>query len=140
MENVPRHHFARRRLLSVLGVKEEPRRRRDRSPHRKLWLLTAAVLLAPLVFAQGAPRVTGVDPSSGKVNDNFTVAGENLDKGHVSAVFLSDEKSDYKAAIVEQSGDKIVAKVPRVKPGNYNVSIQIGNSIYIQPVRFEVRE
>jgi hypothetical protein len=55
-------------------------------------------------------------------------------------VYLSDDKSDYKAALVEQAGDKIVVKVPRVKAGNYNVSIQVGNNIYIQPVRFEVQE
>jgi hypothetical protein len=31
-------------------------------------------------------------------------------------------------------------KVPHVKPGDYNISIQEGNAIYIQPVRFTVQE
>lgn len=140
MANVLRHHIARSRLLSVFGEWEERGRYRRGNPHRRLWLLVAAVLLAPLVFAQGSPRVTGVDPSFGKVNDNMTVTGENLGKGTVSAVFLSDDKTDYKATLVEQTGDKIVVKVPHVKPGNYNVSVQVGNNIYIQPVRFEVQE
>jgi hypothetical protein len=49
-------------------------------------LLAAALLtLGLLLFAQGAPLVTAVDPSSGKVNDTVTVPGENLGKGTVSA-------------------------------------------------------
>jgi hypothetical protein len=140
MANDRRHHFVRRGLLSVFGGWEEQGRCCKRKLERRFGLLVAVVLLAPLGFAQGAPKVTAVDPSAGKVNDTVTVTGENLDKSTVSAVFLSDDKSDYKATIEEQSADKIVAKVPHVKPGSYNVSIQVGNSIYIQPVRFDVQE
>jgi hypothetical protein len=139
MVKVGRHHIARRRFLSMFGAWRE-RGRYSKKLERKLCLLAAVVLLAPLGFAQGAPRVTGVDPPAGKVNDNVTLTGENLDKATVSAVFLSDDKTDYKATIEEQSAGKIVAKVPRVKPGHYNVSIQVGNSIYIQPVLFDVQE
>ena len=113
------------------------------SYHTTLALLVAAALLTrlcPLLFAQGSPLVTGVDPSSGKVNDTVTVAGENLGKGNVSAVFLSDDKTDYKATLIEQNEEKIVMKVPHVKPGRYSISIQTGNAIYIQPVRFTVQE
>ena len=87
-----------------------------------------------------AAQVTSVDPSSGKVNDTITLAGENLGKGSVSAVFLSDDKDDYKATIVDQSADKIVAKVPQVKAGAYNVSIQVGDKLYIKPVKFRVEQ
>ena len=106
------------------------------------FLATAALLtlLGSLLFAQGSPQVTGVDPSSGKVNDTVTVTGENLGKGAVSAVFLSADKTDYKATLVEQDEEKIVMKVPRVRPGRYNISIQAGNAIYIQPVRFTVQD
>jgi hypothetical protein len=106
------------------------------------FLTTAALLmlLGPLLFAQGSPQVTGVDPSSGKVNDTVTLAGEHLGKGTVSAVFLSDDKTDYNATLVEQDEGRIVMKVPRVRPGRYNISIQTGNAIYIQPVRFTVQE
>jgi len=104
-------------------------------------LLAAALLtLGLLLFAQGTPLVTAVDPSSGKVNDAVTVAGENLGKGTVSALFLSDDKTDYKAMLVEQNEEKMVMKVPHVRPGRYNISLQAGNAIYIQPVRFTVEE
>jgi IPT/TIG domain len=108
-----------------------------------LALLAAALLLvlpARTLVAQGAtPRVTTVDPSSGKANDVVTVTGENLEKAHVSAIFLSDDKDDHKASVVSQAADKIVMKIPEVKPGDYNVSIQSGNAIFIQPVRFTVQ-
>jgi IPT/TIG domain len=105
-----------------------------------LAFVTLLALLTPLLHAEGAPSISTVDPLSGKVNDIITVTGQNLGKGNVSAVFLSDDKSDYKAVVVEQHDDKIVIKVPQVKPGSYNVSIQQGPNIYIQPVRFSVQE
>lgn len=105
-------------------------------------LLAVAVLVIlparPLV-AQGSPSVTAVDPASGKPNDVITVSGQSLEKSHVSAVFLSDDKDDHKAVVVTQAEDKITIKVPEVKPGDYNVSIQSGNAIFIQPVRFTVQ-
>jgi hypothetical protein len=106
-------------------------------------LLAAAALLtlsAPLLFAQASPHIDTVDPASGKVSDTITLTGENLEKSHVSAFFLSDKKSDFKAAIVEQSAEKVVIKVPQVAPGDYNVSVQTGNTILIQPVRFTVEQ
>jgi hypothetical protein len=106
----------------------------------KLGLLIAVALLASLVFAQATPRVTSVEPSSGKVNDNVTLTGENLGKGSVSAVLLSDDKTDYRDMVVEQAAEKIVMKVPQVKPGDYYVSVQAGDSILIMPVRFKVQQ
>ena len=102
--------------------------------------ILATVLTIPAwrSFAQTSPTITSVDPTSGKVNDNITVTGQNLGRSHVSAVFLSDDKTDYRAVVVQQADDKIVLKVPQVKPGSYNVSIQEGAAIYIQPVRFSV--
>ena len=117
---------------------------RDRPASRRnsrilLPLLLAILLASPALFSQGSPKVSGVDPTTGKVNDSVTVSGANLAKDSVSAVFLSDDKSDYKAVIVEQSADKIVMKVPQVKPGSYNISIQVGNGILIEPVRMTVQ-
>ncbi|HXX45145.1 MAG TPA: IPT/TIG domain-containing protein [Candidatus Acidoferrales bacterium] len=108
-----------------------------------LAILALAVVVAIAsrpAAAQDSPGVTSVDPASGKVNDSITVSGTSLGKGSISAVYLSDDKNDYKASIVEQEDTKIVMKVPQVKPGSYNVSIQKGNSIYIQPIRFTVQE
>ena len=64
---------------------------------------------------------------------------ERLERSHVAAVFLSDDKDDHKAVVVTQADDKITFKVPEVKPGDYNISIQSGNAIFIQPVRFTVQ-
>jgi hypothetical protein len=105
------------------------------------WLLLAGVVFfSSLAVAQNAPQVTGVDPDSGKVNDTVTVSGSNLGKTTVSSVFLSDDKNDYKAVIVEQSDDKITMKVPQVKPGEYNVSVQVGDKLFIKPVKFKVEQ
>ena len=114
--------------------------RRPRRGRSKAAFVLGALLLSPLVFAQATAKISGVEPASGKVNDSVTVTGEGLGKSSVAAVFLSDDKSDFKAAIVDQSGEKIVIKVPQVKPGGYNVSIQVGTGILIEPVRFTVQE
>jgi hypothetical protein len=90
--------------------------------------------------AQGSPRVTGTQPDTAKVGDSVTVTGENLTRTNVSAVFLSDNSDDFKASVVEQASEKIVIKVPKVKAGAYNISIQIKNDILIQPVRITIQE
>jgi hypothetical protein len=124
-------------LLNARGAKAFHCRWNKR---RSFVLLAAAVLLSPLILAQDATQVTGVDPSSGKVNDSVTLNGANLGKGSVSAVFLSDDKDDFKATIIEQTADKIVVKVPQVKAGSYHVSVQVGDKILIKPIRFTVQE
>jgi len=113
---------------------------RSRSPRKRWLFLAGVVLFSSLAVAQNAPQVTGVDPDSGKVNDTMTLSGSNLGKGTVSSVYLSDDKNDYKAVIVDQSDDKITVKVPQVKAGDYNVSIQVGDKLFIKPVKFKVEE
>jgi hypothetical protein len=110
------------------------------SAWRGLGLAAALLVLATMAVAQGSPRIIGVEPAAGKVNDAVTVTGENLGKESVAGFLLSDDKTDYKAAMVEQAAGKVVFKVPQVKAGDYNVSIQVGNNILIQPVRFKVQE
>jgi hypothetical protein len=113
---------------------------RGKSAGSRWMFLAAAILLSPIVFAQKSPQVTGVDPNSGKVNDTVTVAGTDLDKASVSAVYLSDDKNDYKATVVDQTGEKIVIKIPQVKAGGYNVTVQVGDKLFIKPVKFTVQE
>jgi len=108
---------------------------------RRPWLiLIAVIVLGGVIYAEGSAHVNSIEPAAGKVNDSATVTGENLQKGSVAAVYLSDDKADYKATLVEQTASKINIKIPQVKPGDYNVSIQVGNNIFIQPVRFKVQE
>jgi hypothetical protein len=107
-------------------------------PTWRLAALAGAMLACALLVAETFPHVAAVAPSSGKVNDDVTVTGENLGKGLVSAIFLSDDKNDYKAAIAEQGEARIIMKVPAVPAGEYNVSVQLGEKIYISTVRFKV--
>lgn len=119
----------------------------ERSRSARRLILVSAILAFALFFvftllpatAQTNSRITAVDPTSGKVNDTITVTGDSLGKSAVSGVFLSDDQNDHKASIVDQETGKIVFKVPEVKAGDYNVSIQVGNSLLIQPVRFTVQ-
>jgi hypothetical protein len=113
---------------------------RGRNPYKRWVFLAAVVLFSSLAVAQNAPQVTGVDPASGKVSDTVTVSGTNLGKASVSSVFLSDDKNDFKATIVDQSDDKITMKVPQCKPGDYNVSVQVGDKLFIKPVKFKVEQ
>ena len=122
------------------NTKKERNNLRTISTYKKWLFLGGVVLFSSLAIAQNAPQVTGVDPDTGKVNDTIAVSGNNLGKGSVSAVFLSDDKNDYKAVIVEQGDDKITMKVPQVKAGDYNVSIQVGDKLFIKPVKFKVEQ
>jgi IPT/TIG domain len=140
MAYVPADHRGPASIPSTITAgKSEANSRRG----RKVWilaLLAATALISPLLLAQGGATITSVDPSSGKVNDSVTVTGQNLGKASVPAIFLSDDKEDFKATIVEQTDEKIVLKVPEVKPGSYNISVQAGNTIIIKPVRFTVQD
>lgn len=103
----------------------------------------AALLLAipTTVHAQSAsPHITSITPGTGKAQDTITITGENLGKDKVVGVFLSDAKLDHKAVVVDQEATKIVIKVPNgLKDGDYNISVQEGGAIYIQPVIFTVK-
>jgi IPT/TIG domain len=116
---------------------------RKKIAHASAVLLAAAALLVlparSIVAQEGSPHVTAVDPAAGKPNDIVTVSGDGLEKPHVAAVFLSDDKDDHKVVVVSQAADKITIKIPELKPGDYNISIQSGNAILIEPVRFTVQ-
>jgi len=100
--------------------------------------ILGAFLLQSLAWAQASPKITGVAPETGKVGTSITVNGENLGKDVVRAVFFSDDAKDYKAEVSEQSATKVVVKIPELKAGPYNISVQVGDNIFIQPVRMTV--
>jgi hypothetical protein len=132
--------FARWSVANIPGPNDF--RRGNKFSRASIALLAAGTLLllpARPIVAQGSPHVTAVDPASGKPNDMVTVSGDSLEKTHVSGVFLSDDKDDHKAVVVSQAADKIMIKIPDVKPGDYNISIQSGSAILIEPVRFTVQ-
>ncbi len=87
------------------------------------WALAAAVL--PVLWAQTPmPRMTAVEPTSGKVGDILTVTGENLEKAHVAEVFLTDGKNDLKVPVTEQAATTLKFRIPpTVKPGKWALMI-----------------
>jgi hypothetical protein len=106
----------------------------------------AVFLAVPLLLSAQTsfPRMTTVDPMTAKVGDLVTVAGENLDKGNVSEVFLNDDSTDTKVQITDQSATAIKFKVPdSVKPGRFRLVIRTPGTPpkdYIQPVRLTVQQ
>lgn len=112
----------------------------DRRKRTRWTLLAGVIVLAGVAVAQNAPQITTVDPTSGKVNDTMIVSGSNLGKDSVASVYLSDDKNDFKATIVDQSEAKITVKIPQVKPGDYNVSLEVGNKLFIKPIKFKVEQ
>jgi hypothetical protein len=66
----------------------------------------------------------------------ISVKGENLDKGTIAEVYLTDGSKDTKAIISEQTGTEIKFKVPEIKPGRYHLAMLTANraSMIEQPV------
>jgi hypothetical protein len=82
----------------------------------KLSLLVSLLVAASFAaYAQSAtPRMTSVDPDSGKRGDVITVTGENLTKQYVAKLYLTDgnEKNDVEVQITEQTDTTIKFKIP----------------------------
>jgi IPT/TIG domain len=114
-----------------------------KSPLAAIAFAVVSLLFAvpPAARAQSdSPHIATVTPGSGKAEDTITITGQNLGKDKVAAVFLSDAKLDHKAVVMDQETTKIVIKVPAgLKAGDYNISVQEGAAIYIQPVIFTVK-
>jgi hypothetical protein len=84
-------------------------------------LLFAATLV---LFGQEAmPRMSSVDPSSGKAGDEVTVAGENLDKASVAKVYLTDGKNDIVCEVTGQTATEIKLKIPAKATGRMALMI-----------------
>lgn len=84
------------------------------------------LLFMPLLLnAQAAfPRMTSVEPDTGKVGDVLSVLGENLDKETVAQVYLTDGKNDTKVEVTEQAATSIKFKIPAaIKPGRFALMV-----------------
>ncbi len=104
-----------------------------------LLLLFAATLV---LFGQEAmPRMSSVDPSSGKAGDEVTVAGENLDKASVAKVYLTDGKNDIVCEITGQTATEIKLKIPAKATGRMALMILTAGKepkLIEQPVKVSV--
>jgi type 1 fimbria pilin len=107
-----------------------------------LSIIGATLLTLSASSAAGSSNVhlTGIDPATARAGGNITLKGENLTQDNVAAVFVSNASDDFPAPIVEQTGTKIVVKVPKVKAGDYNISIQVKRDVLIQPIRLTIRD
>jgi hypothetical protein len=103
-----------------------------------LFVLCALAARAPAF--DGYPRVTTVEPESGKVADSVSAKGENLDKANIGELYLTDGAKDWKVQISEQTSTEIKFKVPKTEPGRYHLMILTANkkSMVEQPVVFTV--
>jgi hypothetical protein len=104
--------------------------------------LVIALLLSPALFSfAGFPKVTTVEPDTGKVGDIISAKGENLDRSSIAEVYLTDGSHDTKAEITEQAEAQIKFKVPQnVKAGRYHILMLTADkkSLVEQPVVFTV--
>jgi hypothetical protein len=106
-----------------------------------LCVVTLVFMAAPL---RAQSRLTGVDPLNGKTGDVVVAAGENIDKGKVVELYLTDGTHDFKVQIIEQTGEQIKFKVPgNIKPGRYALMIKTGGAepkLLEQPIKFNIDE
>jgi len=104
-------------------------------------LLMAAMLA---VYAQQAmPRMSTVEPGSGKTGDVITVAGENLQKETVAKVYLTDGKNDTEVQIVEQSATALKFKIPAKVTGRLALMLLTSGKdakLMEQPVKVQIEE
>src|SRR5580698_1435230 len=80
-------------------------------------LLLAASFAA---FGQGTPKMTTVEPDSGKRGDVITVTGENLGKDTIAKLYLTDGgdgKNDVEVPMIEQTATSIKFKLPAKSVG-----------------------
>jgi hypothetical protein len=88
----------------------------------KLSLFVAFLVAASFTaYAQSAtPRMSSVDPDSGKRGDLITITGENLGKNMVAKVYLTDGgdgKNDVEVQVTEQTDTTIKFKIPAKATG-----------------------
>jgi hypothetical protein len=110
----------------------------------RLSLIGCALGMAAVVlYAQQAmPRMTGVEPDTGKAGDIMTVSGEHLGKGEVVELYLTDGKKDQKVQVTEQAPTAIKFKVPdKVTPGRFALMVLTGGKepkLIEQPVKVTI--
>lgn len=72
---------------------------------------------------QAMPRMTSVDPLTGKKGDVIVISGENLQKELVAKVFLTDGKNDTQVEVTEQTTTSIKFKIPAKATGRLTLMV-----------------
>ena len=107
------------------------------------FVVTLLIAASVAAYGQAMPRMSSVDPTSGKKGDVVAVTGENLDKDNVAKVYLTDGKNDTPVEVTEQSATTIKFKIPAAKPGRLAIMILTPgkDAKYIeQPVKVTIEE
>jgi len=100
-----------------------------------------ALALATAFGQEAMPRMTSVEPMSGKVGDVVAVAGENLDKDNVGKVFLIDAKNDLPCEVTAQTATEIKLKIPEKATGRMAFMIRTAGKEpkdIVQPVKITI--
>ena len=110
----------------------------------KLSVIAPVLMLAAAVlFAQQAmPRITSVEPDTGKAGDIITAKGEHLGKGEVVEVYLTDDKKDTKVQVTDQESTTLKIKIPeKLASGRFAVMVLTGGKdpkLIEQPVKVNI--
>jgi len=115
--------------------------------------LMVTLLVAASFAAWGQPampRMVSVEPANGKVGDVLVVSGENLAKGAVAKVYLTDGSSDPKdplgmleVSITEQTDTAIKFKIPAKASGRLALMVLTTGKdakLIEQPVKIQIDE
>jgi hypothetical protein len=106
-------------------------------------LIAASIVSARSGYGQAMPRMSSVEPASGKKGDVVAVTGENLDKDTVAKVYLTDGKNDTPVEVTEQNATTIKFKIPTAKAGRLALMVLTTGKDpkYIeQPVKVTIEE
>lgn len=103
---------------------------------RVIQLAFLAFVCAAALAAFQFSRVASVEPDTGKAGDAVVAKGENLDKGKIGELYLTDGKNDVKVSMEAQSAEEIRFKIPQCAAGRYHLMILTANkaSMIEQPV------
>jgi hypothetical protein len=105
--------------------------------------LAVFLLLSFTLGAQTAfPRMTSIEPPTAKVGAEVTIAGENLDKGNVAEVYITDGDKDVKVQVTQQAATSMKIKIPEtLKPGRFSLAVLTSTKparLIDQPVRLTI--
>jgi IPT/TIG domain-containing protein len=90
---------------------------------------------------QVMPRMLSVEPPNGKIGDVVAVKGENLEKGAVTKLYLTNGKDDLEVVITEQTTNSIKFKIPEKATGRMSLMVLTGGKdakLIEQPVKVTI--
>ena len=108
----------------------------------KISFVVPLLLLASGLWAQEVmPRMSSVEPLSGKTGDVVAVTGENLEKANVTKVYLTNGKDDFECVVTDQTATALKVKIPAKATGRLALMILTGGKepkLIEQPVKITI--